>query len=215
VGIDITGWVEIKTPWSESWLPIIGHVGVLVGRNYDAFGCLFGVNNYAHFAPIAAERGLPDNLSEQLKQENEKLVRVFGPFGQGAFFLPSWVLWSELKAVDWDEEAEAADSRLHRYHRNEQGELVYETKSAWSRPFAEHTTAGEAEVRASVVESLVAPRTYTEGQEWEIDGVIYRAEKMRRRDALSEGWQMLFQLMETLAGTYGDDRVRLVVWFEA
>jgi hypothetical protein len=35
-----------------------------------------------------------------------------------------------------------------------------------------------------------------------------------RREALSDQWQLLFALMQTLARHYGDDGVRLVVWFD-
>jgi hypothetical protein len=211
MGTDINGWVEIKSLLSEDWLPAICNVTVLVERNYDAFGCLFGVKNHAHFRPIAAERGLPEDLSPEVRQQSEKAAQLAA---QGAFLSPSWVLWSELKAIDWEEEAEAADSRLHRYRRNEEGQLVYETKSVWNRAFAEHTTTSELELQVSVMASLLDPPIYPQGQEWEIDGVIYRAEKMRRREALDDGWRLLFRLMETLAGRYGDGRVRLVVWFD-
>jgi hypothetical protein len=55
--------------------------------------------------------------------------------------------------------------------------------------------------------------TFPAGQEWEIEGVVYRSEKLKRKDALSDEWRMLFKLMKALAGQYGDDGVRLVVWF--
>jgi hypothetical protein len=36
-----------------------------------------------------------------------------------------------------------------------------------------------------------------------------------RRDALSEPWELLFDLMRRLSQDYGGDNVRLVVWFSA
>jgi hypothetical protein len=72
MGVDITGWVEVKpiyfdptatadpiVPILGRWVPIIHNVGFLVGRDYDTFGCLFGARNHANFIPLAAERGIP------------------------------------------------------------------------------------------------------------------------------------------------------------
>lgn len=36
-----------------------------------------------------------------------------------------------------------------------------------------------------------------------------------RQEAQSEPWILLFDLMRRLAQDYGDDNVRLVVWFSA
>jgi hypothetical protein len=40
-----------------------------------------------------------------------------------------------------------------------------------------------------------------------------RVEAISRREALGAECQMLFRLMEILAERYGDEYVRLVVWF--
>lgn len=37
---------------------------------------------------------------------------------------------------------------------------------------------------------------------------------LTRRDALDDSFQMVFELMETLAKRVGDNNVRLVVWFD-
>ena len=215
MGTDIRGWVEIRIPRiledddsPDHWASVIT-VRSLLGRNYDAFGCLFGVTNYAHFKPIAAGRGLPADVSDTVREQADH----FSPLA-GAYLEPTWVSWAELRAMDWDEEALEADSRLHQYRRNQAGELVYDTKAGWDRRFAEHTTSSPGAVLVSMIQSLVEPVTYAVGQEWEIDGVVYRAEKLRRRDALGADWEMVFGLMETLAQRYGDDGVRLVVWFD-
>jgi len=34
------------------------------------------------------------------------------------------------------------------------------------------------------------------------------------KEAISSGWQLLFDLMERLAKEYGDENVRLVIWFD-
>jgi hypothetical protein len=60
MGIDIHGWVEKNS--DEEWFAVMNVERILV-RNYDIFGCLFGVMNYASFVPIAQERGVPTNAS--------------------------------------------------------------------------------------------------------------------------------------------------------
>lgn len=69
-------------------------------RSYDTFAILADVRNGAGFAgvdtgdgfvPIAAPRGLPDDLSPELKAETERYLD----------HTPSWLLVSEIMAYDW------------------------------------------------------------------------------------------------------------------
>jgi hypothetical protein len=131
MGVDISGSVEAKLPFYEErgWQPVIDLFWLHSVRDYDAFGCFFGVRNYAGFRPLAPERGLPADVSPQVKQEVER-------FGKEAFGL-SWIAWEEIKQIDWDEESLHVDKRVHEYRRNERGELVYSVKAAWDREFAE------------------------------------------------------------------------------
>ena len=99
MGCDITGWVEFSnTTWRHRqvegarWLPVLD-AGFLLGRNYDLFGSLFGVRNATDFAPVAADRGLPTDLSELTRRDAE----------YEAYHSHTWVTWEELAAVDWDE----------------------------------------------------------------------------------------------------------------
>ena len=56
---------------------------------------------------------------------------------------------------------------------------------------------------------------WNHGQVWERDGTRYQVVKrMTRKEPLSSGWQVLFQLMEVLAMKFGADGVRLVLWFD-
>ena len=194
MGIDITIMAEIRPNGSRVWHKAKG-VRQIMGRSYDLFGCLFGVQNYAHFTPIAAERGIPDDAS------------IFGDeLVEQGYFSPTWIAWTEIQAIDWDELAELPDSRIHQYRRDEQGNLVYSGKSAWNRAFAE-------QVGHSMLEGLFGARTWQEGQEWEIDGTIYRSERLRRRDVLSQEWEDLFATLAILAARYGDENVRLLACF--
>jgi hypothetical protein len=123
----------------------------------------------------------------------------------GEAFGTSWISWAEIKAIDWEEPAEQPDARIHWYEQAEDGSLVYKGKAAWDRDFAEA-------VGHSLIEGVFGARTWPEGQEWKIKGKIYRSERLRRKDVLSS-WKAAFQVMEALASNYGDDGVRMIVWF--
>ncbi len=191
MGTDIIGWVEFKSAQGE-WNHVID-IGLLIDRNYDAFGCLFGVKNYAQFTPLAADRGLPDDLSPQVRHAAEET-------GEYAFG-HTWVTWAELSQLDLRQTAAKVDERIHRYRHGVDGKLIFEGKAVWSADLVGVLGAG-----------TLAP---SEGQQWEIGGHLYRAERMSRADAITDDWQVLFEMMGTLAEHYGNESVRLVVWFDA
>lgn len=211
MGWDICGWIECHEKFGErNWVRAVDLHFLYQERNYDAFGCLFGWQNYAQFRPIAASRGFPADVSAQVKGD-------FMGYGETPGGL-TWVTWAEIKAIDWEEEAEAADSRIHKYWRAENGELIYQGKAVWDRDFAELVESQrmqtEGGIFQSLVEAMVGKATYPEGQQWERDGIIFRAEKLKRKESLEgSDWNKVFAEMETLASHYGDDGVRLVVWF--
>jgi hypothetical protein len=207
MGTDISGWVEVSSTEhagrrSAEWNAAID-VSHLVGRNYDMFGSLFGVKDYGHFRPIAANRGVPDSLS--LTVEREVLERL--DHAETQLIGLTWVTWPELKAIDWDETAEHADARLHQYVRDSGGQLTYRGKSIWSRALRRFTGRSPGDAMRN-------PPVFPDGATWEFEDVLYRAERLRRRDALTDDWKMLFAIMGNLAEYFGDDGVRLVVWFD-
>lgn len=114
VGIDISGFVECR-PWAGRcdepqeipWVAAARLDCLNITRDYDAFGCLFGVQNFVGLRPVAADRGLPADASQLVCAEH----REMGAEAQWA----TWVSWAEIVAIDWDEPAERADARLHEY----------------------------------------------------------------------------------------------------
>jgi hypothetical protein len=98
MGADIHGWVEIREAGSEWWHSVI-QIDYLVYRQYGMFASLFGVRNgdlgtpaaVGHFRAIAYGRGAPPGASPHYATESE---------GVGE----TWALWSELAAIDWEEE---------------------------------------------------------------------------------------------------------------
>ncbi|MFJ8007365.1 hypothetical protein [Streptomyces fagopyri] len=207
MGTDISGFVECRA-WhlneedeDSVWRAAIDLFFLNITRNYDAFGCLFGVRNYANFPPLAADRGLPADASETVRVELDQLAewpdQAYGT---------TWITWTEIKEVDWGEPTASADSRLHQYRRTPDG-LRLTGKFAWSSRFAQ-TVGLPAQVPGEVQE-------WPEGSEWLIGDTLYRSEKLRRRDAVPETgeWKPVWTVMEALASQHGDDNVRLVVWF--
>lgn len=200
MGTDIEGWVEYALPGPRSnekdWYAVI-RVGSLASRNYDLFGCLFGVGvrNYAHFRPIAAGRGLPPDASSEMQEEYEKYAQ-FRLSGED--FAYTWITWQEIKQIDWEEEAEEPDERPNVYEREENGELTWLRKGAVLRELSEE-----------------AWQTLRAGKTWEQEDQIFKLEKMKRKEALDGDWewQLLFDMMALLAKAYGDENVRMVVHF--
>ncbi len=103
MGCDIYGWVEVNTwPKVEFWEPIINCD--FLRRNYNMFAYLFGVRNYMNINPIAKERGLPENVSEEYADRFKDNPDIHST---------SWISLEELNKIDWNniegEEGEKLD----------------------------------------------------------------------------------------------------------
>ncbi|WP_432751952.1 hypothetical protein ACE1OA_00270 [Streptomyces sp. JL2001] len=204
MGTDMSGFLEYRAPQEDgeaAWYAAHDLDSLNDIRNYDAFGCLFGVRNYANFQPLAPSRGLPADASATVSARFAQLTEWYGEDG---FHGITWITWAEVKAVDWDERAEKPDSRLHEYHQTPDG-LRMTGKSSWSPAFAEAVGVEKGEARE-----------WPEGSEWLVGDTLYRSVTLRRRDAVRETgeWQPVWKAMKTLAAQHGDDNVRLIVWFD-
>lgn len=115
MGADIHGFIECRGTYGtldeedSSWHAAIDLDLLYGGRSYDAFGCLFGVRNYAGFRPLAEGRGLPSDVTAEVRHAYEGAPDLFHS--------ASWIGWEELGAADWDETAVIPDAgvRGHRY----------------------------------------------------------------------------------------------------
>lgn len=198
MGTDIYGWVEFRNPVSEQWDSIIKLDSLLGDRNYEVFAWLFGICRkhdmpvLRDFAPIAAERGLPPDVSDDAATEYADISQRIPQEIFGA----TWISWREIQAIDWDEPVE--NRIIETYNDKPGGETVY-----WhSQLFRKHADAVAG-----------TPGALTPGQRWAVNDHRYEVVATRRRDALERDWALLFRLMEALAGRYGDESVRMVVWF--
>ena len=109
---------------------------------------------------------------------------------KGTGYGATWITYKEIKEIDWDEEV--VDSRIHEYTGNGK----YLGKFSFS-----------SELTPEDLNSLQKEKEIRKGDR------IYRIEKVKLRNILPEGWQLLFEIMEVFAKRHGDENVRLVVWF--
>ena len=103
MGTDISGWVDIHTNVSDGWAATI-RVDDIAHRSYGMFASLFGVRNggegataVGRFRAIAPGRSMPDDAS----------VFCWDEFVADQGLHATWVLWSELAAIDWEEEGKS------------------------------------------------------------------------------------------------------------
>jgi hypothetical protein len=90
MGTDINGYVEVNTVQvsdEDCWFAVID-IDILVERNYDLFGKLFGVRAQSGFQPLAATKGIPVDTSN---------TSIFDGHGNSVV-CHTWVDWGELSA---------------------------------------------------------------------------------------------------------------------
>ena len=98
MGVDIHGSVEFRDAALDEgrdwkvWYAVI-NAGIILDRSYAMFGSLFGVRNSTDFVSVAAGRGLPDDVSDEVRRDAK---------GRGKHSF-TWITWEELQAVNWDE----------------------------------------------------------------------------------------------------------------
>lgn len=179
----IYGAVEVCI--SDEWYEIV-NVSNLLLQHADLNGCLFGVDNYAQYAPLFADRGIPADCSETLKPRAER----FRDEDSHA----SWALWAEIKHIDWTERAIGNDRRISELARN--NEMV----TKWlNKPGLENVRdALDRDPNATV----------------ELGERIFRRNILTRNDSLRDTeFPLVMKLMACLAERFTDDGVRLTVWF--
>ncbi|MGW4378808.1 hypothetical protein [Kitasatospora sp. NPDC004531] len=84
-GVD-AGYLD--TDDAEPWIAAIDLWPLYDRTDYAAFGLLFGVRNLAGVRPLAAGRGLPPDVSSELRARLEFLDDA------------TWVGWTELAGLD-------------------------------------------------------------------------------------------------------------------
>lgn len=208
VGTDIYGGIEYRHPgagsdWydGDTWLTAISLWPLYDETDYVAFACLFGARNYAGYAPIAANRGLPADISAGLRAD------LAGHVAAGEMDCASWVNWAELAALD----PSAVPERFV-------GRLTWTTTPPASAHHYQRMVGAEWPVE--VCETVGAPPADWEPgmtrMQWETEELKIRYESLAVGAVLGPGtqWPHVFAVMSALAGRFGDEGVRLVVAFD-
>jgi len=126
LGKDIHGWVEVRHTYEgagpgtvSEWLGVI-KMTELVGRSYDMFASLFGGQpSYIDFVPVAPQRGMPADISEEAVQYYLEWQGLCDE---------TWITWNEVAVINWDDEA--LDRRPHEYVQDSAGKWTLDrTKS--------------------------------------------------------------------------------------
>ncbi len=211
MSVDINGWVEVSFV-AGHWSGVL-HISGLVDRNYGMFGSLFDVKNADKFATPFARRGLPPDISLATDEELQDRIVV----------APTWITEEELKTINWDElGAVEAGTQIVDWDK-----LGTEPEYEYAPPLPNPTDQGVLLLRRK--------RQDTNDREWETyymttsgyrapngvwishgkPGTVYLEVRRSRREVLSKNWQVLLQLMDVLGKAYGDDRVRVVAWFDS
>ncbi|NUR00952.1 MAG: hypothetical protein HOY79_31815 [Streptomyces sp.] len=207
MGTDIYGGIEFRHPGAgtdyydgEPWVVAMDLWPLYDQTDYAAFGCLFGVRNYAGFRPLAADRGLPPDLSSALRAELEAFVVA------GDMSAASWVSWAELAAMD---PASAPDHFA--------GRLTWSTKeSPWTLRQQLVPVSWPSDLVSVVGQPPPDLDLATQASEWTTEDLHCRYEPLTAGTILGEGshWPHVFAVMKALADRFGEAAVRLVVAFD-
>ncbi|MFJ4188816.1 hypothetical protein [Kitasatospora sp. NPDC089509] len=202
---DIYGGIEYRHPGvggdyyeGEPWIATLDLWPLYDQVDYAAFGCLFGVRNNAGFRPLAAGRGLPEDVSSRLREQLEPWL------SNGGLVEASWVTWAELAGLDPTTRSERFAGRL-----------------SWSTASPGRTSQRyvPADWPAEVTDQLGAPphglAQAESPVEWTAGEYRCRYEPLTVGTVLGEGtgWPHVFAVMKALADRFGDEAVRLVVAF--
>lgn len=87
-------------------------------RNYELFAMLADVRNYYDIVPICEPRGLPDDVSPEVREGFDN-IWCEGTFG--------WLTVAELKAYDWERTFEDGWRKKTHTYREAAGSFYTET----------------------------------------------------------------------------------------
>jgi hypothetical protein len=207
VSTDIYGGIEFRHPGvdtdyydGEPWVTAMDLWPLYDQSDYAAFGCLFGVRNYAGFRPLAADRGLPPDLSGSLRAKLASLLEA------GELHGATWVSWTEITRLDPASTPDHYTGRL--------------TWSTVSLPSLLHQQLVPDQWPPVVLDAVGSPPLSLDRSahltEWTSGDLHCRYEPLTAGSLLGNGsqWPHVFAVMKALADRFGEDEVRLVVAFD-
>lgn len=215
MGTDIYGVIEVRDLTRASalddllgtasqneapWVHCMELYPLYPGGDYQPLGCLFGIRNWNSWEPVAEGRGLPTDVSEAVRKEYEHDAEFDRAVGRS-----TWISWPELRDLDLTVTPLARGV----LEVNENGSGLY------------HCYRIEDEWPAEVVAEY-GPPPLSESpvgaaySSWQHGSTTLTYKKVTRNDVLGPGtgWEHVFAVMRTLAKRFGEEGVRLVVWFD-
>ncbi|GAA2646168.1 hypothetical protein GCM10010425_64310 [Streptomyces spororaveus] len=197
MGVNIDGVIETRE--ADGWDIEIDLLDFGLGRERFAWECLFGTGGALGVErPLFDCRGLPEDVSESVRAS-------IGDWESSH----TYATWAEIVAVDWD--APLCDSPAYsmtgEWRPGPEEKLVFH---GWVWTPTEVLDAAEEEFG----EDLMPPE-WPPGGEVAMKDVVYRPVVLTARMfAPPEGsWGHVWAAMRDQAAVYGDENVRLVVWF--
>lgn len=103
MGCDIHCYVEYKEKERKRWRGFGGRINP--GRNYMIFALLANVRNYWNVFPVLEQRGLPENLWIQAKNDNELFVTVEETDEEGCTTPERAAKWVEIGISKYTDES--------------------------------------------------------------------------------------------------------------
>jgi hypothetical protein len=215
VGTDIYGAIEVRdlrggaalgdligaTSHRESpWVHGMDLYPLYPGGDYSPLGCLFGIRNWNGWEPVAEGRGLPADVSEAVRKDYEHSAEIDAAIGDS-----TWVSWPELRDLDMTV-TPLARGVLEVNANGSSSYHCYRVEDQW--PAIVVAEYGPPPVGESPVDA-----TYGS---WQHGTTTFTYKRMTRNDVLGpgSGWEHVFAVMRALAHRFGEDGVRLVVWFD-
>ena len=183
MGTDIHGYIEFRMQHVMEYWCAAINIGPMAERYYNLFGYLFGVRG-------PGDKFLPVPTGRGMPSYvAEETDLVFQSFGGDE---PTWISWREFR------DAIIAGHSIHAYQQSNSGQLqAIEKQFSLAKPDY-FTTSEQEQLR--------------QGSDVKKDGYLYRYEDDGPLP-LGSGWQLIVELGDLLAQQYGEERVRLVVWF--
>lgn len=209
MGTDVYGCIEIRHPnadedWFEwePWQRCMDLYPLYDGCDYAAFALLFGVRNHQGWEPLAGRRGLPVDVSAATRADFEEARRT-----DAAVHSPTWVSWAELARAD----LAASPTGLR-------GVVLLRDRAGYTESrfwIGEQWGSEELLRRMGPRVGGRSPAELPFG-EWSVGTtrVTYRPFALGDAIGPGTGWEHVFAVMAALAGRFGDDGVRLVVYFD-
>jgi len=188
MGTQIFGWVEMKAWYPDEWIGVL-RIDAIIGQHIHGFGSMFLEEGIDFFQPIAAGRGLPDDISEEVKRSH--------PEDHWGY---TWAFWREIAAINWDEYFVPKSPSIYKYTRNAEGLMLLN----WRKYLHEIRDPPSLD--------------FTKDDEVEMGDTRYRIvhdPPLQRREVLHAGWPLVFNTMQFIAEDKlrGNENVRIVVWF--